>query len=298
MHPLERQIAQIAGRQDNLITWEQLVRIGVGRRSVARRVENGRWQRIHKAVYLIGPAPPTLSARARAAAFTCGDGAAVSHRTAAVIWRLVPNSPEPELHVTVAGRNPGVKPGIHIHRVAELVPEEVTTNNGFPLTTAARTICDLAATDPLRDLESGLAEARIHRLATDRQINAVIQRAPTRPGAPIIRKLLEAEDDTGYTRSKAERRLRDLIHAADLERPLFNEPLLGYVVDALWPKQRLIVEVDGYTYHSHRAAFERDRRRDQQLIAAGYRVIRVTWIQLRDRPIETITAIVKALAQH
>ena len=74
--------------------------------------------------------------------------------------------------------------------------------------------------------------------------------------------------------------------------------MLGYVVDALWPKQRVIVEVDGYTYHAHRAAFERDRRRDQQLIAAGYRVIRVTWIQLRDRPIETITAIVKALAQH
>jgi very-short-patch-repair endonuclease len=210
----------------------------------------------------------------------------------------VPIPPEPELHVTVAGRNPGVKPGIHIHRVAELVPEEVTTNNGIPLTTPARTICDLAATEPLRDVEAALAEARIHRLATDRQINAVIQRAPTRPGAPVIRRLLEAEDDSGYTRSRAERRLRDLINAANLERPLFNEPLLGYVVDALWPKQRLIVEVDGYTYHSHRAAFERDRRRDQQLIAAGYRVIRVTWIQLRDRPIETITAIVKALAQH
>ena len=60
----------------------------------------------------------------------------------------------------------------------------------------------------------------------------------------------------------------------------------------------MIVEVDGYTYHQHRAAFERDRRRDQQLIAAGYRVLRVTWIQLRDRPIETIAAIVKTLAQH
>ena len=93
MHPLELRIAQVAGRQDNLITWDQLVRIGIGRRAVARRVENGRWQRIHKAVYLIGPAPPTLSAKARAAAFTCGDGAAVSHRTAAVIWKLVPARP-------------------------------------------------------------------------------------------------------------------------------------------------------------------------------------------------------------
>ena len=61
--------------------------------------------------------------------------------------------------------------------------------------------------------------------------------------------------------------VRDLIAKANLERPLFNEPLLGFVVDALWPKQRVIVEVDGYAYHHHRAAFERDRARDQQLIA-------------------------------
>ncbi|MGZ4225171.1 MAG: endonuclease domain-containing protein [Solirubrobacteraceae bacterium] len=100
----------------------------------------------------------------------------------------------------------------------------------------------------------------------------------------MIRSLLDAEDDSGYTRSRAERILRDLIHDADLDRPLFNEPVLGFVVDAVWPDQRLIVEVDGYAYHRHRAAFERDRRRDQQLIAAGYRVIRVTWIQLRDGP--------------
>jgi very-short-patch-repair endonuclease len=66
----------------------------------------------------------------------------------------------------------------------------------------------------------------------------------------------------------------------------------------VWPKQRLIVEVDGYTYHRHRAAFERDRRRDQQLIAAGYRIIRVTWIQLRDHPIAVITTIAQALCQH
>jgi very-short-patch-repair endonuclease len=173
----------------------------------------------------------------------------------------------------------------------------VTTRDGIPLTTPARTICDLAATEPLRDVEEALAEARIHRLATDPQLAAVINAAPTRAGAAIIRKLLEAEDDSGYTRSRAERRLRDLLRAAGAARPLFNEPVLGYVVDAVWPEQRLIVEVDGYTYHSNRAAFERDRRRDQQLIAAGYRVIRVTWLQLRDRPIETIATIITALTQ-
>lgn len=298
MPPEEDGIWGVVGRQDNVVSRAQLLELGVGRRVIARQLESGRWRCLHRGIYLIGPAPPALPARARAAALACGEGAVVSHRTAAELWVLLPPEADIDVHVTVCRRNPGTRSGIHTHRVRRLPEEEVSIKHGIPLTTPARTICDLAATDPLRDVESALAEARIHRLATDRQINAVIQRAPTRPGAPIIRRLLEAEDDTGYTRSRAERRLRDLINAANLERPLFNEPLLGYVVDALWPKQRLIVEVDGYTYHSHRAAFERDRRRDQQLIAAGYRVIRVTWIQLRDRPIETITAIVKALAQH
>jgi very-short-patch-repair endonuclease len=298
MHDLERAIGEIAGRQENLITRDQVLSLGVGRGAIEHRVAIGRWQRLHRCIYLIGSAPPTLSARARAAALALGDGAVASHRTAAVVWGLLPPADEDEPHVTVPARNVGRRDGLRIHRVRRLPEEEVTTRHGIPLTTPARTICDLAATEPLRDVESALAEARIHRLATDRQINAVIQRAPTRPGAPIIRKLLEAETDSGYTRSKAERILRDLIHDADLERPLFNEPLLGYVVDALWPKQRLIVEVDGFAYHSNRAAFERDRARDQRLIAAGYRVIRVTWIQLRDKPIAVITTIAQALAQH
>jgi very-short-patch-repair endonuclease len=292
----ETRVGKIAGAQRNLITLDQLAALGIGRNAIEHRLASGRWQRLHKGVYLIGPAPPTLPARARAAVFSCGEGSVLSHRTAAGLWSLLPAGDE--LHVSVAGRNPGLRRGIRIHRVTDLPPDQLTIRDDLPLTTPARTICDLAATEPLRDVEAALAEARIHRLATDRQIKAVIQRARTRPGAPIIRTLLRQEDDSGYTRSKAERRLRDLIHQAALERPLFNAPLLGYVVDALWPKQRLIVEVDGYTYHSHRAAFERDRRRDQRLIAAGYRVVRVTWIQLRDRPIETITTIAQALAQH
>lgn len=298
MPPNVEGIWSVAGRQDNVVSRAQLLELGVGRRVIARQLESGRWRCLHRGIYLIGPAQPPLPARARAAALACGEGAVVSHRTAAELWGLLPPEAGSETHVTVCGRNPGNRTDIRTHRVRRLADEEVTIKDGIPLTTPARTICDLAATEPLRDVEVALAEARIHRLATDRQITQVITRAPTRPGAPIIRSLLEQEDDSGYTRSKAERLLRDLIAKANLERPLFNEPILGYVVDAVWPKQRVVVEVDGYAYHHHRAAFERDRRRDQQLIAAGYTVIRVTWIQLRDRPIETIASIVKTLAQH
>jgi very-short-patch-repair endonuclease len=89
--------------------------------------------------------------------------------------------------------------------------------------------------------------------------------------------------------------LRELIRAANLPRPRFNARLAGYEVDAVWPDRRLVVEVDGYAYHGHRAQFERDRRKDLALIAAGYRVIRVSWRQLTQEPLAVVAVIASAL---
>jgi very-short-patch-repair endonuclease len=63
--------------------------------------------------------------------------------------------------------------------------------------------------------------------------------------------------------------------------PTTNARVAGYEVDAYWPAQRLIVEVDGWRYHGTRRAFERDRRKDAALQAAGYRVVRITYRRLR-----------------
>jgi very-short-patch-repair endonuclease len=131
---------------------------------------------------------------------------------------------------------------------------------------------------------------------TTQAIEAVIERTPTLKGSSVIRALLRAGVESGYTRSEAERRMRRLAAAAGLDQPQLNVPVLGYVVDFLWPAQRLVVEVDGYQFHGHRQKFESDRRRDQQLVAAGYRVIRVTWLQLRDEPIAVIASVAQALA--
>jgi very-short-patch-repair endonuclease len=99
------------------------------------------------------------------------------------------------------------------------------------------------------------------------------------------------------TRSTYERKLLALITDARLPRPRANARVQGMEVDLYWPEQKLIVEFDGFGYHSDRAAFERDRERDQQLVAAGYRVIRVTARQLDHAPLATITAIAMALAR-
>ncbi|HZE05157.1 MAG TPA: DUF559 domain-containing protein, partial [Solirubrobacteraceae bacterium] len=78
--------------------------------------------------------------------------------------------------------------------------------------------------------------------------------------------------------------------------PVFNVWLHGHLVDALWLEAKLVVEVDGYRVHGHRAAFERDRRRDQRLAAEGYVIVRITWRQLRDEPLAVVARLAQALA--
>jgi very-short-patch-repair endonuclease len=294
MHPRDRAVAELAGRQDNVISRKQLLALGVGRRAIARRLANGLWQRRHRGVYLIGPAPPTPRARARAALLACGEGAVASHRTAGDIWRIM--APGGDVHVTVPGRNPGDRRGVRIHRVKRLFRDEIVLRDGLALTSPARTIIDVAGTESLDVAEGALAEARVQRLVSLRQLERVIERAPTLKGSSVIRLLLAAEGEDGYTRSNAERRMNELVDSAGLAKPRSNAPLLGYVADFLWPRERLIVEVDGYKFHGHRARFESDRRRDQQLAAAGYRVVRVTWRQLRDEPLAVIANVAQALA--
>jgi very-short-patch-repair endonuclease len=294
MHAQERAIGEIAGRQDNVITREQLVALGIGRGAIAHRLTDGLLQRMHQGVYLIGPAAPTVIARARAASLACGDGAVISHRTAAELWELAPQAGG-DAHVTVAGRNPGRRPGICLHRVIALARFEMVSRQRLTVTSPARTICDLAGTESIWATEEALSEARTRGLVTDRQLLSVIERAPTRRGSAVIRALLRSEAESGYTRSAAERRMRKLLRAAQLSLPRLNVPLLGYVADFLWPREKLIVEVDGYKFHGSRGKFESDRKRDLVLTAAGYRVVRVTWRQMRDEALFVVARIAQAL---
>jgi very-short-patch-repair endonuclease len=142
-------------------------------------------------------------------------------------------------------------------------------------------------------IEAGRAE----RILDDRQLAAALDRAGRRAGVRTVKQVLQAHSDHGFTRSKAERLLRDLIRRAQLPPARHNVHVLGREVDALWPDQKLIVEVDGWQHHNRRAQFESDRARDRRLTAAGYRVIRVTWWQLVHEPVAVAASIAAALAR-
>ncbi len=120
------------------------------------------------------------------------------------------------------------------------------------------------------------------------------QSSPPRPAAPP--SATPSPNDHGFTRSEAERLLKALTARAGLPQPLTNTRLHGREVDALWPAERLIVEVDSYAHHSSRSAFEADRARDATHAAAGYRTLRVTWRQLTETPELVAARLAAALA--
>jgi very-short-patch-repair endonuclease len=291
----ERAIADLASRQRGLVTRTQLLQAGLTRAAVDNRVKSGRLQPLYRGVYLLGHAHLSDGARELGAVLACGPNAFVSHRSAAGLWHLYP-AQSTEVDITVVGRNPGSKRGIRVHRAPALGRSEIRRLGGIPLTSPARTILDLAGSVASRELERAYAEAETRRLVRRNELLALLARYPHRPGAAGLRSLIEGDARPALTRSEAEERLLALIRSAELPAPELNARVAGIEVDFLWRDRRLVVEVDGFAFHSHRAAFERDRERDAALAALGYRIVRVTWRQIVHRPATVLARIAAALA--
>jgi very-short-patch-repair endonuclease len=282
----------VAGQQLNLATFAQLKAAGLDKSAIRRRRRKGTLHRVHRGVYLFGAGIMLPGAAELAAIMACGAGTVVSHRSAAALWGFVART-EGDVEVTVVGRSRRSQAGIKLHRVNRLAGRDRTSRSGIPVTTPARTIVDLADD---RDLERVINQARVRRLASDQDLRWALDRAGPKRGVARLRGMLDAETDADYSRSAAERRMRRLLKQAGLPAVRSNILILGHEVDFLWPGHKLIVEVDGYRFHGHRAAFESDRRRDMALIAAGYRVIRITWRQLKNEPMMVAATIASALA--
>lgn len=289
MHPDARVMAT-AARQHGVVTTEQLAAAGLGPNAIARRVAQGRLNRLHRGVYMAASLPAPLTAE-MAAVLACGPTAVLSHHAAAALWGLRARR-DGDIDVTVAGERPRRRPGIRTHRARRL--EDRTVHQRIPVTTAARTLLDLAPLLPQAQFDRTLEEAQVQRLVTPPALDAVVVRSGHR-GAGHLRAALQRMREPALTRSEAEARLLALIRAAELPAPRTNTIVLGFEVDLLWPSQRLIIEVDGFAFHSTRRAFERDRVRDARLQAAGFRVIRVTWRQIVDTPHAVAARIAAAL---
>jgi very-short-patch-repair endonuclease len=220
-----------------------------------------------------------------AAVLSRGPGAVLSHWSAAALWGIRDHSGGP-IDVTSLSRTKSRGP-IRTHH-GLLLPDELTVEDGIPVTTVPRTIFDLAAYSP-DAVEPALRQSEYLRLHDRLSLPVLLDRHPGHRGNKAIRSALARLKETpGRTRSEMEERFIRFVDCHALPRPNLNVWLQAgpdrFQVDCLWPAQRLVAELDSWSAHGTRAAFRNDKTRDRQLLAAGYRTTRIAWSHLDDEP--------------
>jgi hypothetical protein len=277
--PADRALASLAARQHGLVTTAQLLQAGFTNGAVTKRVTTGRLHRIHRGVYALGHARLSREGQWMAAVLAAGEGAVLSHLSAAVHWAIWRRRVT-AIHVT-APRSRGPKPAIRIHRSRNLDPRDVTVRDGIPVTTVARTLVDLTDVLTAHQLANVIHEAAFRNLFHAGATRAAMDRANGRRRLNVLTAALGAHNaGSAGTKSNNEDRFLALLRASDLPPPQVTVHVQDVEVDFHWPDLKLCVEVDGPGHTRPRTRSE-DRARDHTLTAAGHRVLRITEEDLR-----------------
>lgn len=281
---LDAAVAHIAGRQHGVITVSQLREAGIDKSAASRRVTAGRLHRIHRGVYAVGHRAPSLHARWMAAVLACGEGAVLSHSSAAALWGLLRPIDGP-VHVSVpttSGRMSRRR--IHLHRVPSLSPSSSAIRGGregghcirrhnIPVTTIQRTIDDLDGTVPPYLLRRARRQAELMGVRLQ--------------GAESKRSKSDLEED-----------FLALCARHRLPPPETNVKLGRWEVDFLWRDRNLVVEIDSWTYHRGSVAFQDDHDRDLDLRQRGFTVLRFSERQLEEEPLRVAVDVARALGER
>ena len=285
-------VARLAADQWGVLSLDELGACGLSRENVRIRVGNGRLHPVHAAVYAVGHANVALEGRFLAAVKACGDGALLSHFSAAALWGFLPWDERPP-EVTVLDTTTHVHPGLHVHRTRVLAPHDIARHAGIPVTSPARTLLDLAAIVPYRQLRRAIRQAQSLYRVNLRQLLEVLARLGPRRGTRNFARIVAT--GPAPTRSVLEDAVLDLVLRGGVAHPIVNGKLVldGRTVypDFRWPEQRLVVEADGAAWHDHKLAREDDAERQALLESHGYHVLRVTWDQAILRPAQTLARI-------
>lgn len=275
-------VAQMACRQHGNVTYAQLRACGLSHNAIDCRVRRGRLYRVHRGVYAVGRPPATPLERAAAAVLAGGPGAALSHLGALNLWGFERHWPTAFDLVVATARRPH---GITVHQCTGLLRRDLRVQLGIRATSPARTLLDCAPLLEPRGRARAVNDALHSPFLTHAQLADVRARFTLHKGAKLLHPFLDTAGARGAnpTRSSFEDAFLEFCARHGLPRPLVNVNVAGYMVDALFETHKLIVELDGWEFHKDRGAFERDRLRDADTLAAGYRTVRITWTRMHDR---------------
>lgn len=283
----DRSVAALAERQHGVVGRGQLVRLGLSEEAIEVRIRAGRLHPVQAGVYAVGHRAIKREGCWMAAVLASGPAAVLSHFSAAALWGIQPNS-RSRIDVITLHRSRSWAT-ISRHFIA-LPADERTVEDGIPVTTAPRTVFDLAATSPVDRVESAIRQVEYLRLHDQLSLLDLVRRYPGRRGVRRVREALARIEamPAGRTRSRLEERFLPFLRRHDLPRPRLNDWIVvgekRYQVDCHWHGTGQVVELDSWEGHGTRSAFREDRARDRTLRTAGYDVTRISWAQLDDEP--------------
>jgi hypothetical protein len=285
---MDAEIAALAARQHGVVGLSQLQELGLSARAVQHRAARGRLHRIHRGVYAVGHPKLTGHGHWMAAVLACGQNAALSHRSAAGLWGLRQDNRR-RSDVSLPSASARRKQAIEVHRSVTLTAEDITTVDGIPCTSVARTLVDLGDVAPRRAVERAVEQAEVLQLFDLREVERAIERAGPRRGTGILLSVLEDLDGPTLTETGLEEAFLVLCREAALPTPEVNVWMTlpdgtPAKIDFLWRAERLAVETDGGPFHRTRQSRERDARRDQLLRLMAFEPIRFTGRQVAREP--------------
>jgi very-short-patch-repair endonuclease/predicted transcriptional regulator of viral defense system len=283
---------QLAARDHNIVTFDELRELGFTRSAIEHRVRTKRLHAQARGVYSVGSPRLTREGRWMVAVKACGEGSALSHLSAAVLWGFWKRDPG-RIHVSVPpGANPRRR-GVKVHRRDSF---EVTRKNRIPVTTPECTLIDLAASEARDDIEAMVNRADVLGLTNPEKLRRAAAKVGKRPGARRLRRILDVATFR-FTRSRLERVFIPIAIRAGLPRPLTRQIVNGEEVDFYWPELKLVVETDGLTYHRTPQQQARDLKRDQKHRASGLTPLRFSHGQIRYER-EYVERVLRALAEQ
>jgi very-short-patch-repair endonuclease len=271
-------VAQLAERQWGVVSHDQLIQAGFSRMTIGRWIDESRLHRIHRRVYAVGHPALGTEGKLAAALFYAGRGAALWGVTAGSWLGMLKVKPR-RIHICVSRRRQSL-PDVRVHCEKKF---ERVWHRRLPVTPPAQTLLDIAAVVELPQLRRALAEAEYQKLVTLGEVDAVLGRG--RRGSAALRKALDRHrPELAQTRSRMEDEFVLFCERFTHQQPAMNVKVGRWTVDAIWKEARVVVELDSRAAHGTPAAVEQDRRRDLDLRAAGYTVLRYTWRQLTQQP--------------
>jgi hypothetical protein len=295
--PVDGEVARLAAHQHGVVSTQQLLALGMTRKEIHGRSARGSLHSLHRGVYAVGHRKLTRDGHLQAALLAAGDGAFLSHRTAAALHGLR-NLNLRHIDVTVPHANSGKRSGVVIHRVTRVPGRgEITDVNGLPLSTVPRTLIDLASLETVTELDRLITEAARRQILNHDRMEELIARHARRPGLGKL-KLAYADYRPWPDRNSGLERSFDRVLAKhpEIPEPLRNFWLGPWELDHYWPEQGLVLELDGRPYHIAVRDMERDRFRDAQLLRQGIRTLRITDRRYNDDPEGAIDDLKAALA--